>query len=276
MSIRVRSNPIFLKTLSHLRQSQNEVTEHIEKLSSGKRVNRAKDDAAGMSMASKLSAFTHSQRVAARNANDGISFIQTAEGGLEEISNILVRLRELSVQAGSDTVGESERGFLNKEYQQLTNEIDRIAEAASFNGTNVINGEKGVLNFQVGPYAGEEHKIMFDTEGTHADTGKLGVRGTGVESKDDALESISSIDEAINQVSGQRADLGAIQNRLHHAVSNIENSIVSHDNMRSVIEDVDVADSAARLATANLKKLSAERSLGVAMDLSKTALKLIE
>jgi len=276
MSMRIGNQSSVQTIMANLRKASESQSQELGRLSSGKRVEKAADDAAGISMGAKIEAFVRSQRQAIRNGNDGISFVQTAEGGLNEISNILTRMRELTIEAGSDTVGENERGFLDKEYQSLLTEIDRIAESTSFNGTNVINGDgKGELRFQIGSFKGEENAITFDTDGTYADTGTIGVVGTGISDKSDALDSIESIDEAIDNISGQRASLGALQSRLQYAVSNLDASVINHEQMRSVIVDLDVAESSAKLARDTIVKTAGESSLSMAMNFPKSALKLI-
>jgi flagellin len=262
--------------MSNLRKHSEGEEKALKQLSSGKRIEKAADDSAGIAHATKLDSYVRSQKQAQRNANDGISFVQTAEGGLNEISNILVRLRELSVQSASDTVGENERGFADKEYQSLVNEIDRIAESTSFNGTNVINGDdKGILNFHVGSFAGEENVIEFDTDGNYTNSSTLGISGTGTETKGDALSNLDVLDEAINQISGQRAYLGSIQSRMQYAVNNLETNTINHETTRSKIEDVDVAEASARLATHQILKTGGVKALSQGMNFTKTALKLI-
>lgn len=276
MAIRVTPSSTLKVLMANLRKHTEGEEKTLRQLSSGKRIEKAADDGAGLAHAKKLDAFVRSQKQAQRNANDGISFVQTAEGGLTEISNILVRLRELSIQAASDTVGDSEREFANKEYQNLINEVDRIAESTSFNGTNVINGnDKGVLSFQVGSYATEENIIEFDTEGNYTSSGTLGISGTGTGSKSDALESVKAIDEAINQLSGQRAYLGSIQSRMQYAVNNLDTNIINHEETKSKIEDTEVAETAAKLASHQMLKAGAITTLTRGMNFAKSALKLL-
>jgi len=248
----------------------------LEKLSSGKRITKSADDAAGLAIATNLEAQTKGLRQATRNANDGISLIQTAEGGLNEVSNILVRMRELTIQSASDTVGENERGFLDKEYQQLLTEVDRISDSTTFNGANLLNGEgSGSLDFQVGAFAGEQNKITFESGETNASTSSIGVSGSGVAEKDSALDSIAVIDEAINTVSGQRANLGSIQSRLGSTVRNLEVQTINQDSARSVIQDVDVASESAKLAANQVVKQAGIATLSQANALPNTALRLI-
>ena len=277
MTLRVTPGSTLKTLMANVRKATEEQGAHLQKLSSGKRVEKAADDSASLSRGAKIEALVRSQNQAARNANDGISFVQTAEGGLNEISNILVRLRELSIQSSSDTVGDKEREHIDKEYSQLVEEVDRIADSTSFNGTNVINGDgKGVLSFQVGAFSEDHNKIEFDTDGNYADSSVIGINGTSVATKEDALDNVESIDSAIMQIAGQRAHLGSIQSRLQHAVNNLEVSTINHDAARSKMVDVDVADSATKLASATMLKKGAIKSLSKAMDFPITALKLIE
>jgi flagellin len=276
MGLRISTNIASQTVQKNLKEVSNKGDASLEKLSSGKRITKSADDAAGLAIATNLEAQTKGLRQATRNANDGVSLVQTAEGGLNEVSNILVRMRELTIQAASDTVGENERGFLNKEYQNLVTEVDRISEATTFNGTQLLNGEgAGTLDFQVGAFAGEQNKIAFDSSATNASTSSIGISGTGIEDKSEALGSIEVIDEAINLVSGQRANLGAIQSRLQSTVSNLEIQTINQDNARSVIQDVDVAAESAKLASNQIVKNAGVTTLAQANQIPNSALRLL-
>lgn len=276
MGLRIATNIASQNVQKNLKEVSSKGDAQLEKLSSGKRITKASDDAAGLAIATNLEAQTKGLRQATRNANDGISLIQTAEGGLNETSNILVRLRELTIQAASDTVGENERGFLDKEYQQLTKELDRISESTTFNGAQLLNGKgNGSMDFQVGAFAGEQNKITFNSEQTNSSADSIGVAGTNISNKDDALSSISSIDGAITKVSGQRADLGSIQSRLQSTVKNLEVQTINQDSARSVIQDVDVADASAALASNQVVKNAAVSTLAQANQIPNSALRLI-
>jgi flagellin len=276
MGLRISTNVASQSVQKNLKEVSNKANASLEKLSSGKRITKASDDAAGLAISTNLEAQTKGLRQATRNANDGISLIQTAEGGLNEVSNILVRMRELTIQSSSDTVGENERGFLDKEYQQLSTEIDRISNSTTFNGSQLLNGEgSGQLDFQVGAFAGEQNRITFDSAETNASTSSIGVSGSGVADKGDALDSISVLDEAINTVSGQRANLGSIQSRLSSTVSNLEVQTINQDSARSVIQDVDVAEESAKLASNTVVKQAGIATLSQANALPNSALRLI-
>lgn len=276
MGLRIATNVASQSVQKNLKEVSNAGNAELERLSSGKRITKAADDAAGLAISTNLEAQTRGLRQATRNANDGISLVQTAEGGLNETSNILVRLRELTIQAASDTVGDAERGFLDKEYQQLMTEVDRISASTTFNGTNLLNGEgKGSMDFQVGAFAGEQNKITFDSSETNASAGEIGIAGSTIANKDDALSSISTVDEAIAKVSSQRSNLGAIQSRLASTVKNLEVQTINQDSARSVIQDVDVASSSAALASNNVVKNAAVSTLSQANQIPMSALRLL-
>ena len=276
MASYINTNIASLNAQRNLSTSQSSLNTSLQRLSSGLRINSAKDDAAGLAISERMTSQIGGLNQAARNANDGISLVQTAEGGLNETSNILVRLRELTIQAASDTVGDAERGFLDKEYQQLMTEVDRISASTTFNGTNLLNGEgKGSMDFQVGAFAGEQNKITFDSSETNASAGEIGIAGSTIANKDDALSSISTVDEAIAKVSSQRSNLGAIQSRLASTVKNLEVQTINQDSARSVIQDVDVASSSAALASNNVVKNAAVSTLSQANQIPMSALRLL-
>jgi flagellin len=276
MGLRIATNIASQSVQKNLKEVSNAGNAELEKLSSGKRITKASDDAAGLAISTNLEAQTKGLRQATRNANDGISLVQTAEGGLSETSNILVRLRELTIQASSDTVGEQERGFLDKEYQQLTKEVDRISESTTFNGAQLLNGKgKGTMDFQVGAFAGEQNRIQFESDKADSSASSIGVSGTSISDKSSALDAISNIDSAIEKVSGQRADLGSIQSRLQSTVKNLETQTINQDSARSVIQDVDVAEASASLAANNVVKNAAVSTLSQANAIPMSAMRLI-
>jgi flagellin len=276
MGLRIATNIASQSVQKNLKEVSNAGNAELEKLSSGKRITKAADDAAGLAISTNLEAQTKGLRQATRNANDGISLVQTAEGGLAETSNILVRLRELTIQAASDTVGETERGLLDKEYQQLAKEVDRISESTTFNGAQLLNGKgKGTMDFQVGAFAGEQNKIQFQSDRADSSASAIGISGTSIGDKDDALSAIADVDGAIEKVSGQRADLGSIQSRLQSTVKNLETQTINQDSARSVIQDVDVAEASASLASNNVVKNAAVSTLAQANQIPNSALRLI-
>ena len=260
MGLRIATNVPSLAVQRNIANVGEEASKSYARLSSGNRITKSGDDAAGLSIANKLEASVRGMKMAQRNANDGISFVQTAEGGINEVSNILIRLRELSVQSASDTIGDSERGFLNKEVQSLKGEVDRISKSTNFNGTNLLGGEGKVLTFQVGHEAGEMNRIEFDPSKTNVSTSALGVSGVDLASKDGALSAMGDIDGAINKVNGNRAELGALQNRLHSTSNTLGIAVENLSDARSRIMDTDIA-----AETSNMAKNSILQNAGIAV-----------
>lgn len=276
MGLRIASNLASLKVQDNLRKVTKGTDRALETLSSGKRIISAADDSAGMAIAKTMEAQVRGLRQAERNASDGISLIQTAEGSMIESSNLLVRLRELAIQASNDSVGEREREMIDLEYQQVLEEVDRIAQSTKFNGVPLINGDGNDLyQFQVGANAEESNIIEYDASNTDVTISNLGIDGSGVSDKGDALDAVEELDEAIIKISEQRAGLGAVQNRLYSAINTINTQALQQDYARSIIEDVDVAEAASNLAAGSLQKNAAVAALAQANHLPKTALNLL-
>lgn len=275
MGLRINTNIASQEVQRNLKVSNASQEAEFSKLSSGKRITKSADDAAGLAIAKKLEAETKGLRVASRNANDAISMVQVAEGGLNETSNILTRLRELSIQAGSDTVGDTERGYLSLEYEQLVAEADRISKTTQFNGRPLLKGEGSILQFQVGAYGGQDNQIELDAGATDASAESLGVGGSTVREKQDAIDNLEKIDGAIQKVSAFRANFGSVQSRLQTAMNNIDVAVVNQESARSRIEDVDVAESTAKLASAQMKNAAGTATLAQANALGQQALRLI-
>ncbi|HXH31725.1 MAG TPA: flagellin [Bacteriovoracaceae bacterium] len=275
MGLRINTNVASIEVQRNLKVSNSQQEAEFSKLSSGKRITKAADDAAGLAIAKKLEAETKGLRMASRNASDAISLVQVAEGGLNETGNILTRLRELSIQAGSDTVGEAERGYLSLEYEQLLQEADRISKSTTYNGKPLLRGEGDKMQFQVGSYAGEENMIELDSSSTDASAENLGIGGTNVRDKEGAIENLERIDQAISKVSGFRATFGSVQSRLQSSINNIDTAVVNQEAARSRIEDVDVAESTSRLASNQIRSAAGTATLSQANQLGNNALRLI-
>ena len=279
MGLRIATNVSSLTGQRHLRGTRQLLDRSIERLSSGYRINHAGDDAAGLAISEKLRAKTRGLVQAQRNASDGVSLIQVAEGGLDEVLNILVRLRELGVQAASDTIGGNERRYLDEEYQSLKAEIDRIANSTEFNGTFLLDGTGGSLDFQVntgGLNLLGVDRISFDAFKLDANADKLGIEDIGVLTKHDAQRSLASIDGALENVSSTRGELGAIQNRLESTIRNISISVENLSAARSRIKDVDVADETAELSKHNILMQSGISVLAQANSIPQMALNLLK
>jgi flagellin len=263
----------------HLKDTRALLDRSLERLSSGYRINRSGDDAAGLAISEKLRAKTRGLVQAQRNASDGVSLIQVAEGGLNEIQNILVRLRELGVQSASDTIGARERGYLNEEYKSLKEEIDRIANSTEFNGTYLLDGTGGSLDFQVNT-GGDNllgvDRISFDAFKLDVNVDKLGLEELTVSTKFDAQKSLASIDTAIEKVSSVRGQLGAIENRLESTIKNTSISIENLSAARSRIKDVDIAEETSEMAKRNILMQAGTSMLAQANSVPKMALALLQ
>ena len=276
MGFRINTNVASISAQRSLGVNNRESQNNLNKMSSGTRITRAADDAAGLAISEKLKARIRSTAQADRNANDGISMVQTAEGGLDEISNMLTRLRELSIQAASDTVGDTERQFTDKEYQALKQEIERISQVTEFNGTKLLSGEGKVLDFQIGVNNDQfQDRISYDSAAQNARLEGLGISDIGVSNKEGAQNSLAAIDEAIERVSGQRASLGAIQNRLISTSNNLQ---ITNENLsaaNSRIRDVDYAQVAAENARNNILTQAGTSVLAQANAQGQNALRLL-
>lgn len=279
MGLRIATNVSSLTSQRHLRETRELLDRSLERLSSGYRINRAGDDAAGLAISEKLRAKTRGLVQAQRNASDGISLIQVAEGGLNEVQNILVRLRELGVQSASDTIGARERKYLDLEYQSLKEEMDRIANGTEFNGTYLLDGTGGSLDFQVNT-GGENllgvDRISFDAFKLDVNSDKLGIEEISVDTKVNAQFSLAAIDTAIEDVSATRAELGAIENRLSSTIRNTGISIENLSAARSRIKDVDIADETAELTKHNILMQAGTSVLTQANNVPKLALTLLQ
>ena len=276
MGLRIATNTAAESVERNLNEVSGKIGASLNRLSSGKRITKAADDAAGLAVATNLTAQIKGLRQATQNASSGISLIQATEGGLNEVSNILVRLRELSIQAASDTVGKTEKKFLNNEYQQLLKEIDRISESTTFNNVRILNGKgAGELSFQVGTQASKSNRIDFDSSKANIRTNHLEISGSSIEKNGSALDAIEHIDNAINSISEQRAYLGSIQNRLGSTIGSLESQVLSQSEARSIIADVDIAEEVSRLTSNNIIKNAGISALVHSNDLHAAPLKLI-
>lgn len=276
MGFRINTNIASLQAQTSLGKVGRETEASFAKLSSGQRITKAADDAAGLAISEKLKAEIRSTQQATRNANDGISMIQVAEGGLNETSNILTRLRELAMQSASDTVGDTERQMSNLEYQQLKSEMERISKVTEFNGKKLLDGSGEKYDYQVGSGNDEfEDRISFDASALNASLDSIGIEGADVTTKESAQDSLGMLDGAIEKVSGQRAVLGATQNRLTSTVTNLQ---VFSENMsaaNSRIRDVDYAEETAKQARNQIISAAGTSVLAQANANGQQALKLI-
>lgn len=249
MGFRINTNQPALEAQRPLRKVARESEESFAKLSSGERINKAADDAAGLAISEKLKAEIRSSKQANRNANDGISLVQTAEGGLSEASSLLTRLRELAMQSASDTLTDSDRALSEMEYQQLKTELDRISRTTEFNGKKLLDGSGPQLDFQVGVgNHGTEDVISYSSRNINSRLDSLGIDSLSVLSKSSAQNSLGTIDRAIDKISAQRSQLGSIQNRLTTSSANLSVYTENMSAANSRIRDTDFAVEAANAA----------------------------
>ena len=276
MGFRINTNISSIAAQRSLGINNRESESNLAKLSSGSRITKAADDAAGLAISEKLKSNIRSLKQADRNANDGISMVQTAEGGLNEVSSILTRMRELAVQTASDTVGDVERGMTNMEYQNLKLELDRISQVTEFNGKKLLNGEGEMYEFQIGANNDAfQDRISYDASQVNSRLESLGVDGLDVSSKAGSQESLQALDSAIEKVSGQRAFLGAIQNRLISTSNNLQTNVENLSAANSRIRDVDYADATATKAKNDILSAAGTSVLAQANMSGQNALKLI-
>lgn len=276
MGMRIATNVSSLNAQKNLGATQRGMAQSLERLSSGFRINKAADDAAGLAISENLKAQIRGLRQAGRNANDGISLVQVAEGSLNETSAMLIRLRELAIQASSDTIGDTERKFLDVEYQQLKSEMQRITEATQFNGFDLLNGTGGVIDIQVGvnndPF---KDRISFNASAADATIQALGVVSESVATKEAAQMSIDVVDNALVSVNAIRANFGAMQNRLTSTAQNIQVADENFSAANSRIRDADIAAESSEMTRNNILLQAGTAILAQANNTQQLALKLL-
>ena len=308
MGLRIRTNVASLNAQRRLGSSTEALTNSAAKLASGERINKAADDAAGLAISENLRADVRSLNQAKRNALDGVSLVQTAEGGLMETTNMLVRLRELAVQSVSDTIGTRERGFLDQEYQALKSEIDRIANSTEFNGTRLLTGKteiaddmhKGENQFPLEVQIGKDYYVKSDAldNGNPVNIIRLDLHNInafstgenslkinqslqgddikGIDTKQQAQLSIGRLDEAIATVNQYRSYLGAVQNRMTSTITNLGVQVENLDTARSRIRDTDFAAETAEYTKNKILQQAGTSVLAQANQQPQTALGLLQ
>lgn len=276
MGLRINTNVASLNAQRNLGVSKMAQSKVLEQLSSGSRINRAGDDAAGLAISENLKAQIRGLGQAERNAQDGVSLVQIAEGALSEVGNIMIRLRELAVQAASDTIGATERKFLNVEFEQLLSEVDRIANSTEFNRVPLLNGTGSVFDIQIGTRNDPlSDRLTFDASSADVNVAALGLNLASVSDKISAQNSLAAIDQSIQNVSGIRADFGALQNRLQSTINNIQ---VSNENLsaaNSRIRDTDIASATSELTRTNILMQAGTSVLAQANQSTTNAISLI-
>ncbi len=272
MGIRINTNISSLNTQRHLTKSSTEFSKSMEKLSSGLRINRAGDDAAGLAISEGLKSDIRALDQASRNAADGISLVQTAEGALDEVSSILLRMKELAEQSLNGTLSDTDRGYLNSEFSALSDEIDRISDGVDFNGVKLLNSDGDTVNIQVGIGTDASDSVEVDLS-ADLDAAGLGL-SAAIDDASGAKTAMGEIDEAISTVTSARSDFGAVQNRLESSIRNINMTSENLAAANSRIRDVDIAKETSRMTSyqilqqAGVSMLAqANMSSGLAMSL---------
>lgn len=276
MGLRIATNVAAINTRKNMFGNSANVERSMARLSSGYRINQAADDAAGLAISENLKAQIRGIRQANRNAQDGVSLVQVAEGSLNEVSNILIRLRELAIQSSSDTIGDTERKFIDVEYQQLKSEIQRIAENTSYNGYDLLNGSGGVIDVQVGVHNDPfKDRISFNSSAANATLEALGVAAETVGSKEGAQLSIDAVDNALVSVNAIRANFGAMQNRLASTANNLSVTEENFSAANSRIRDTDIASESSEMVRNSILQQAAVSILSQANNNQQLALKLL-
>jgi flagellin len=276
MGLRINTNIQALSAQRALGINYQNQNRSLERLSSGTRINRAGDDAAGLAISEKLKANIRSLKQAGRNANDGISLIQTAEGAMSEIGNIMIRMRELSIQGASDTIGDTERGFIDKEVQKLKEEVNRIAASTEFNGRRLLDGSENELEIQVGikndPMNDRFHLSSTDLKST---LDAFQMEGISTASKQSSQENLKVLDAALNQLNSNRSTLGAFQNRLNSTINNLQVYTENLSAANSRIRDTDMAEETSEMTKNSILTQAGVAMLGQANQTPQAALKLL-
>ena len=278
MSMSVNTNLFSLNAQRNLNKSQSSLATSMQRLSSGLRINSAADDAAGLAISQRMNAQVRGMNVAVRNANDGISLAQTADGALASVSDSLQRMRELAVQARNSTNSDSDKESLNLEFTQLSSEIGRVLGGTTFNGKAIIGSQAGTLTFQVGANTTTNDSIDLTTTDLTADTKITTVTGASIGSASDATAIktvIDNIDTAIDDINSQRATFGAAQNRFNAVVSNLQASVENQSAAASRITDADFASETANMSRAQILQQAGTAMVAQANSLPQSVLKLL-
>ncbi|MCB0391137.1 MAG: flagellin FliC [Bdellovibrionales bacterium] len=274
MAFRIRSSSAAIAAQRYLGKSQREVDQSLKRLASGSKTVNAGDDAAGFAIAEGLRAQIRGLKQASNNAESALAFVQTAEGGLNEQNNILIRLRELAVQSASDTVGDQERGFIDKEFQQLVAEFDRIAQSTRFGNKQLLTGSGEQFEFHIGASKDAENIIKFTLD-ANTTASQTGIAGLAIDDQDTARDIMEDIDTALLNIADARSTFGAVQSRFQFAIDNLSVQTQNLEQARSTLTDVDVAEEVTKLTKNQILQDIGVSVLAQANTSSQRALKLI-
>jgi flagellin len=275
MAMSIRTNIASLEAQNNLANTEMSLDSSLEKLSSGFRITKAGDDAAGLGISTNLTAQIGSYQQAGRNAADGVNVVQTAEAALDSTTNILTRLRELAMQSASDGIGNTERGYIQNEVSALTTEVDRIANATEYNGQSLLNGAGTTLTFQIGiRNVAANDRIGVTTVDATAAT--LSVNALSLSSQASAQSALNTLDAAIETISSARATLGAVANRLTSVQTTIASDTASLTAANSSIKDVNVASETSNMTSEQVLMQAGVSVLAQANQMPQLALKLLQ
>jgi len=283
MALTVNTNTTSLGVQKNLNRAADALSTSMTRLSSGLKINSAKDDAAGLQIATRMTSQIRGQTMAIKNANDGISIAQTAEGAMQEQTNILQRMRELAVQSRNDTNSTKDREALNKEFAQMSDELTRIAKSTQLNGKNLLDGTAGKMTFQVGSNSGADNQISisldsgFDATTLKVDSATIAITGSDSATAEASMNAaLSAIDNALQTINTTRADLGASQNRLTSTVNNLQNINENAEAARGRVQDTDFAAETAQLTKQQTLQQASTSVLAQANQLPSSVLKLLQ
>jgi flagellin len=275
MGLRINTNVASISAQRVLTKQQQRMEHAQQALASGSRIVKAADDAAGLAISENIRGQVAGIKMARNNAFNAQSLIQVSEGGLNEISNILIRLRELGVQAASDTVSDVERSFLDQEAQQLVMEADRIAKSTKFGNKPLLDGTGEEMEYHVGPFSDEAENVIKYQISADATTSTLGVDGASIADKGGARDLLGNVDEALVKIGQMRADFGAVQSRLQMTTSNLDIQYENLSAAKSRISDADIAYEAAEMTSAQILQSASVATLAQANQNGSAALKLL-
>ncbi len=275
MALTVNTNMASMNALTNLGRTTRELSGTFERISSGLRINKAADDAAGLAVAENLSAASKSARVAARNTNDGISVVQIAEGANSEVVNIVKRMRELAVQSASETLDDDERAYVQDEFEQLSEEVERIAQSTEFNGTALGDGTLTQLDVQVGINNTANDRITITVGDVRATVLGLDTASVDLSTATGAQSALDTLDTALDTVNSYRSDYGAVQNRLDSSLRNLETYTENLSAAESQIRDADFAFETAQMAKQQILQQAGVSVLAQANAINQGALSLL-
>jgi flagellin len=276
MSFSVNTNVSALKAMTQLNRTGRSLSRSFERISSGLRISRAADDAAGLGVAENLKVAARSSVVAQRNINDGVSIISTAEGATSEVGNILARMRELAVESSSETLADSERAYIQDEYEALSAEVDRIANTTEFNGTMLTDGSSTAIGVQVGINATSYDQVDIEVGDLRSTTLGVDTASVDMSTSAGAQSALSAIDSAIDTVTGYRSAYGAVENRLSSALSTMENYAENLKAAESQIRDADFGYETTELSKSQILQQAGTAILAQAKSMSQGALQLLQ